>query len=145
MSEHVCEKKTKSALLSESSCSVLSEISGSETKQHSFHTELSPWQQIFLDWGNKGLCSMEVRQCWLGSAWGCGPAPCTAPQEQLMGVVRGSAYPCLKGCQHQPAQHCGVIEASMAGPPGRQCSGSQYTGSRSRSSEVLKLIFLQVP
>lgn len=97
-------KKTKSTLLSESSCSVLSEISGSETKQHSFHTELSPWQQIFLDWGNKGLCSTEVQQHWLCSAQGCGPTPCSAPREQLMGAVRGSAYPGLRGRQHQPIQ-----------------------------------------
>lgn len=68
MSEHVCEKKTKSSRLSESSCSVLSEISGSEMKQHSFHTELSPWQQIFPDQGNNRLCHMLmlVDLVWFG-------------------------------------------------------------------------------
>lgn len=77
MSELVCEKNTKSSLLSESSCSILSEIFGSETKQHSFHTHSSAWQQIFLDWeitglessphGHLGLCTAEL--C-LGGALG---------------------------------------------------------------------------
>lgn len=81
MSERVCErekKNTKSFLLSESSCSILSEIFGSVTKQHSFHSQSSPWQQIFLDWeisgpdvfpcgppssgsGHLGLCGAQTR------------------------------------------------------------------------------------
>lgn len=61
-----------------------------------------------------------------------------------MGAVRGSAYPGLRGRQHQPVQHCGVTGVLMAGPPARQLSGSQYTRGRSRGSEVLKHVFLQI-
>lgn len=131
MSEHVCEKKTKSALLSESSCSVLSEISGSETKQHSFHTELSPWQQIFLDWGNKGLCNAEVRAV-LAVLAGLG-----APREELMGAVCSSICPGRRGCQHQPAQCCGDTEALMSSSSARQQPGFAHAGSRSGGPELL--------
>lgn len=98
MSEHVCEKKTKSALLSESSCSVLSEISGSETKQHSFHTELSPWQQIFLDWGKKGLYSAEV---WAVLAVLAGLG---VPQEEMGAVCRLFSW-----SERLPAPTCSVL------------------------------------
>lgn len=61
MSEHVCEKKKKKRyLLSESSWSILSEIFGSGTKQHSFHMQSSPWQQIFLD---QEITSLDLCPC----------------------------------------------------------------------------------
>jgi len=80
MSEHVCEKKTKSSGLSESSCSVLSEISGSEMKQHSFHTELSPSlttnfpgleKQPIAQGADVGGADFISVLVWFGLAWFC--------------------------------------------------------------------------
>lgn len=74
-------RKKPNALLSESSCSILSEIFGSETKQHSCHTQSS-----LLD---QGITRLELSPCGhlgSGSEWD----PDTVPYGLAGGILANS-------------------------------------------------------